>query len=63
MTTTIDQCIHGITREAVTDELNAIYRREQETGVREWGFLCSCCRAPSGDSPRCPTCSLVEVEA
>ena len=69
MTTTIDKCIHGITREAVMDELNAIYRREQETGVREWGFLCSCCRAPSVDSQgssygswTCPTCSLVEVE-
>ena len=56
-------CPHGVTEKAVADELEEMYKREKETGVREWGYLCSCCMAPSGDLRTCPSCSLVEVKA
>ena len=56
-------CVHGVSEKAVEDERGEIYKREKETGMREWGYLCSCCMAPSGDLRTCPTCSLVEGEA
>ena len=54
-------CPHGVTEKAAKNAMEEQYKREKETGVREWGFLCSCCMAPSGDLPTCPSCSLVEV--
>lgn len=53
-------CPHGVTEGQAEDALEELYRREKATGVREWGFLCSCCLSPSGDGATCPACEADE---
>ena len=51
-------CPHGVTEKQRDEALTDQYDREKETGMREWGYLCSCCMAPSWEFLTCPTCSM-----
>lgn len=52
-------CPHGVTAEAAGDAWEVDYKRTQ--GKREGDavqWICSCCKAPAGESPVCATCSV-----